>query len=165
MRLYMKQKVFSFRDRFTIKDEYGEDKYFVAGKILSLGKQLSILDKGENELAFIRQKVLSFMPRFFVEINGETVAEIVKKFTFLKPKYEVAGLNWKIEGDFFAHDFTIMENDSVIAAIHKKWMSWGDTYEIDIGGAENEVLVLAVVLAIDAVAAADASAAAASSST
>ena len=29
MKLYMKEKLFSFHDRFTIKDEHGWDKYFV----------------------------------------------------------------------------------------------------------------------------------------
>ena len=32
MRLYMKQKVFSMKDRFTIKNEAGEDVYTVEGK-------------------------------------------------------------------------------------------------------------------------------------
>ena len=32
MKLYMKQKVFSWADRFTIKDEYGADKYYVEGQ-------------------------------------------------------------------------------------------------------------------------------------
>ena len=30
-------------------------------------------------------------------------------------------------------------------------MTWGDTYELDIADAENEVMALAVVLAIDCV--------------
>ncbi len=151
MRLYMKQKVFSFKDRFTIKDESGEDRYFVVGKLISLGKQLSIQDAEQNELAFVRQKVLSFLPKFQVEVNGDIVAEIVKKFTFLKPKYEVVGLDWTIEGDFFSHNYSIIENDKIIVSIHKKWMSWGDSFEIDIHTQGNEVLTLAVVLAIDAV--------------
>ena len=38
MKLYMKQKVFSLKDRFTIKNEAGEDVYTVEGKFISLGK-------------------------------------------------------------------------------------------------------------------------------
>ena len=29
MKLYIKQKVFSWGDKFTVKDETGRDKYFV----------------------------------------------------------------------------------------------------------------------------------------
>ena len=58
MHLYMKQKVFSLKDKFTIKDPFGEDKYFVEGKMISFGKKLHILDAAGNELAFVRQIIL-----------------------------------------------------------------------------------------------------------
>lgn len=151
MKLYMKQKVFSFKDKFTIKDVNGEDKYFVEGEFLSLGKKLHIKDAYENEVAFVRQRLLSFLPRFDVEIGGTVVAQIVKKFSLLKPKYAIEGIDWNIEGDFFSHDYVISQGEITIAQIHKKWMAWGDTFEIDIEDENKEVMALAVVLAIDAV--------------
>lgn len=151
MKLYMKQKVFSFRDRFTIKNEYGEDKYYVEGEILSVGKKLRIYDMSGNELAFVRQKLLTFMPKFTVEINDNQIAEIVKQFTFLKPKYYVDGLGWEVNGDFFSHDYDITYNDRIIVSIHKQYMAWGDTFELDIRNDNDEIIALAVVLAIDAV--------------
>ena len=36
-------------------------------------------------------------------------------------------------------------------SIHKAWMSWGDTYELDISDDTDEITALAVVLAIDTV--------------
>ena len=33
MTLYIRQKVFSWGDQFTIKDQFGEDKYIVRGEI------------------------------------------------------------------------------------------------------------------------------------
>ena len=163
MRLYMKQKVFSWKDKATVTDEFGNEKYFVEGQIISVGKKLHITDALGNEAAFVRQKAFSLMPKFFVEINGQEVAEISKKFTFLKPKYIVNGPNWEIGGDVFGHDYTITEGGRPVVAIHKKWMSWGDSYELNIDDGTNEVLALAVVLAIDAVLDAQQAAAAASS--
>ena len=32
MKLYLKQKVFSFRDRFYVKDDAGNDCYYVEGR-------------------------------------------------------------------------------------------------------------------------------------
>ena len=52
---------------------------------------------------------------------------------------------------FFGHDYQITENGNAIVSIHKKWMAWGDTFELDIADESREVLALAVVLAIDAV--------------
>ena len=151
MRLYMKQKVFSWKDKFSIKTESGEDRYYVEGKAISIGKKLRIYDPAENELAFVNQKVVSLMPKFCVEMNGEEVAVIKKKITFLKPKYLIEGPGWEVKGDFFSHDYEIVENGRTIVAIHKKWMAWGDSFELDIVDESQEVLAVAVVIAIDAV--------------
>ncbi|MBQ7202807.1 MAG: LURP-one-related family protein [Eubacterium sp.] len=151
MQLYMKQKVFSWKDKFSIMNSFGEDKYYVEGKVISIGKKLRIYDTAGTELAFVNQKVVSLMPKFSVEMNGEEVAVIKKKFTLLKPKYLIEGPGWEVQGDFFGHDYTITDGGKPVVAIHKKWMSWGDAFELDITDESHEVLAMAVVLAIDAV--------------
>jgi uncharacterized protein YxjI len=147
----MKQKVFSWKDKFSIQNSFGEDKYFVEGKLISLGKKLRIYDTQGNELAFVNQKIVSLLPKFSVEMNGQEVAVIKKKFTFFKPKYFIEGPGWEVQGDFLSHDYTIVDGSTIIVAIHKKWMAWGDTFELDIPDESHEVLAVAVVLAIDAV--------------
>ena len=163
MRLYMKQKVFSMKDRFTIKNEAGEDVYTVEGKFISLGKKLHILDLNGEEVAFVKQELLTFLPKFTVLQHDEPVAQIQKKMSFLKPKYVVTGLDWTIEGDVFAHDYTVFAGEQPIVTIHKKWMAWGDTYELDVAEGADVPLTVAVVLAIDAVMDAAETAAASSS--
>ena len=56
MKLYMKEKVFSWGDRFTVKDEEGADKYIVEGEVFSWGKKLHVYDISGNEAAFIKQE-------------------------------------------------------------------------------------------------------------
>lgn len=153
-KLYMKQKIFSWKDRFTIKDQNDNDRYSVEGEFFSIGKKLHIYDMNGNEVAFVHQKVLTLLPRFFVFVNGTQVAEIVKEFTILKPRYRIEGLNWEVQGDIFDHDYQITENGRVVVGIHKAWFSWGDSYELDIADtadSDREVMALAVVLAIDCV--------------
>lgn len=151
MKLYMKQKIFSFKDRFYIMDEAGNQRYYIEGEFPALTKKLHIYNAEGNEVAFIRQKMFAFLPKFFVSVRGEEVAEIVKEFTFLKPRYFVKGLGWEVRGSFWAHDYEIVFNGAPIIRIHKVWMAWGDSYEIDIADSEDETIALAVVLAIDAV--------------
>ncbi|MBE5939962.1 MAG: hypothetical protein E7266_06140 [Lachnospiraceae bacterium] len=151
MRLYMKQKVFSWGDKFTVKDENEEDKYYVQGEVFSWGKKLHVYDVSGNEVAFIQQKLFTFLPKYHVFIDGNLVAEIVKEFTFLKPKYVVNILGWQVDGKFWEHDYEITENGRPIVNISKEWFTWGDSYVIDIDSSENEVTALAVVLAIDCV--------------
>ena len=149
MKLYIRQKVFSWKDKFTVKDYDGRDVYQVEGEFFSLGKKLHIYDMTGNEVAFIQQKLLSFLPRYYVYVGDNQVAEIVKKFTFLRPKYEVLGLNWQVEGDFFAHNYVIYDGNSMVVEINKEWMTWGDCYELNIAPNANEIIALATVLAID----------------
>ena len=158
MRLYIKQKVFSWADRFTVRDERGNDKYFVEGEVFSWGKKLHVYDLAGREAAFIRQEVWSFLPRYYVNIGERQVAEIVKQFSFLFPKYSIQGLGWEIDGSFWNHDYEITKNGRRIVTIHKEWMTWGDCYELDIADPADEIVALAVVLTIDCVLAAQAAA-------
>ena len=151
MQLYMRQKVFSWKDKFSILDSFGRDKYYVEGKLISLGKKLYIYDSNGKEVAFVKQKLVTLMPKFTIEIDGKEVAEIVKKITLFKPKYFVKGLGWEVTGDLLSHDYTVFNGEVPVVAIHKKWLSWGDAFELDIPNERDEVIALAVVLAIDAV--------------
>jgi uncharacterized protein YxjI len=151
MKLYLKQKFFSWKDRAWVKDETGADRYFIEGKVFSIGKKLWIMTPEGEQLAFVRQKVPTLMPKFIVEIGGREVATIAKKFTFLKPKYEIDGLGWTVQGDFMGHDYTVFAGERPIITIHKKWIAWGDSFEADIAPGTDEVLALSVVVAIDAV--------------
>ena len=151
MKLYIKEKVFSWGDKFTVKDEYGNDKYFVQGEVFSWGKKLHVYDSVDREVAFIKQEVWSLLPRFYVFCEDEQIAEIKKEFTFLFPKYSIQGLGWEIEGKLMAHDYEIIKNGKSIVTISKEWMTWGDSYELNIANPEDEIVALAVVLTIDCV--------------
>ena len=151
MKLYIKEKVFSWGDKFTVKDEYGNDKYFVQGEVFSWGKKLHVYDSVDREVAFIKQEIWSLLPRFYVFCGDEQIAEIKKEFTFLFPKYSIQGLGWEIEGKLMAHDYEIIKNGKSIVTISKEWMTWGDSYELNIANPEDEIVALAVVLTIDCV--------------
>lgn len=149
MKLYIKQKVFSWRDRFFVKDESGNDRYAAEGEILSWGKKLHIYDGNGVKAAFIRQKVWSWLPRFFVEINDRVVCEIVKEFTFFRQSYRIAGVPWHMEGDFWAHEYSLNSDGRQVMRMSKKWFSWGDSYELDITDPQDELLCLCVALVVD----------------
>ena len=161
MKLYIKQKVFSWGDKFTVKDAYGNDRYIVEGEVFSFGKKLHVYDMNGREVAFIKQEVWSWLPRYYVFCGERQIAEIKKEFTFLFPKYSIEGLGWEISGSFMAHDYEITKSGYPIVSISKEWMTWGDSYEVDIKNPQDEIVALAVVLTIDCVMAAQSSASAA----
>ena len=151
MKLYIKEKVFSWGDKFTVKDAYGEDKYIVEGEVFTFGKKLHVYDRSGREVAFIKQEVWSFLPRYYVFCGDRQIAEIKKEFTILFPRYTIEGLGWEIDGSFMAHDYQITKRDRKIVTISKEWMTWGDSYELDIADPADELVALAVVIAIDCV--------------
>lgn len=151
MTLYMDQKVFSWSDKFSIKDANNNPRYFVEGELFSWGHKLHIYNTAGDEVAFVSQKVMTFKPKFEVIINGETVVEVVKEFSFFTPRYTLLGTDWTVDGDFFSRSYEISCGNSFVASIKKAWLSWGDSYEININDNINEILVIATVLAIDCV--------------
>lgn len=151
MKLYIQQKVFSWNDKFFVKDENGNDKYYVEGELLSWGKKLHVFDMNQREVAFIKQEVFTLMPRFHVLVDDVEVAEIVKEFTLFFPRYRIDGLGWEIDGDFFDHNYEITKSGMPIVQISKEWFTWGDCYELSVSEETDEVIALAVVLAIDCV--------------
>jgi len=148
MRLYIKQKVFSFKDRFTIVDEFENVIYTVEGKVFSLGKKLKIFDAFQEEVAYIEEKVLSFRPRYSIIIDQQEII-VHKKFSFLS-KYAIEGSDWVLKGDFFDHDYEIVEGSEPIMKLTKKWFTWGDSYELDIENNQDTLLSVCIVLVIDA---------------
>ena len=159
MKLYIRQKVFSWRDRFAVIDESGREKWFAQGEIFTLGRKLHVYDTSGAEVAFIWKKLLSFRPRYFIEI-GNNQFEFVKELTLLRPRYTIRNLDWVADGNFFQHDYSVSSNFGEVMHISKAWLTWGDFYELDIYDPQNELLCLCVALAIDCM---NADAAAASS--
>jgi uncharacterized protein YxjI len=150
MKLYLKQKIFTWGDKFSVYDENGTPRYQVEGEVFTFGKKLHLCDTLGNELAFIHQKLFSFLPRYYISRGGRDVAEVVKEFTFFKQEYSVEGLGWQVHGDFWDHTYEVTGGGRTIASVSKHWFTWGDTYEIDIADGLDEVMALAVVLVIDA---------------
>ena len=149
MKLVIEQRIFSWKDRFTVRDEGGDDRYYVEGELFSWGKKLHVCDTRGREVAYIEQEVLRFRPRYKVYAEGVLIGEVVKEFSFFLPRYTVEGAGWEVEGDFFAHDYTAYHQDRPVVHVAKEWFTWGDCYALHISDPADEIRALALVLAID----------------
>ena len=63
MRLLFKQRFFSWFDSYDIYNEAGETVYTVEGN-LSWGHCLHILDAAGNHIGTVKERVLTFLPKF-----------------------------------------------------------------------------------------------------
>lgn len=150
MKFIVRQKIFSFADNFIIKDSVGKPRYQVEGKFFSIGKKLNIYDMEQNHLIYIEQEVFRFLPEYFLHENGEVVARVKKEFTFLIPKVNIESVygDFTIDGSVFGYNFTVSKDGNVVATISKEFLSFSDSYVVDIEG-ENEDFLLALVIVID----------------
>lgn len=153
MRYVMKQKLFCWGDDFTIKTQDGQDAFFVDGKAFSIGDKLSFQDMQGKELAFIRQRLLSWGPTYEIYRGGELSAVVKKQlFTLFRCRFtvDVPGPDdLEAEGDFLDMEYTFTRSGRVVAEISKRWFSWADTYGVEIADGEDEVLILASTVVID----------------
>ena len=104
------------------------------------------------ELAFISQKMLSFLPRYEIYREGELFATLAKEFSWFKKKFslDVPGPNdYEITGSFWLHDYEFKRRGAVVAVVSKAVWTWSDTYGVDIADGEPEIPILCAALAID----------------
>lgn len=151
MKYLIKQKVFSIPEKFYIYDEFGEELYLCKGEFFTFASKLHLYDKEGNEILYIKEKLFSLLQKIYVYKDGKEVSEIIKKLSLFKPYYDIYPQKWEIKGDFFEHEYQIISQNNLVATISKKWFSWGDTYNIDVSDAYDDLIVLAIVLAIDIV--------------
>ena len=55
----------------------------------------------------------------------------------------------QISGDLLSHEFTIQRDGQTTATISKRWLSLTASYVVDVAPGENDLLILASVLALD----------------
>ena len=162
MRYLLKQKLFSFGDDFTIKDDNGNAVYQVDGKAFTLLREkLSFEDMQGKELAFIRERIIALTPSYEILRNGD-VAAVVKKdlinlfrcgFTVDVPGPD----DLEAQGSLLDHEYTFTRGSRTVATVSKRWFSFTDTYGVDVEPGEDPVLVLASTVIIDMICHADAS--------
>ena len=159
MRYVMREKIFSFGDDFTIKDETGVDRFKVDGKVFTIGNKLSFQDMSGRELAFIQQKLLSFAKKYEIYRDG-ALAAVVKKelFTLFRCKFvvDVPGPDdLEAKGNFLEHEYEFTRGGRVVGGCSKRWFSWSDTYGVEVAPGEDDVLILASSVVIDMICHAD----------
>lgn len=150
MRMFFKQRIFSWFDSYDIYDEQGKVIYEVKGQ-LSWGHCLKIFDAYGSEVGTVKERVLTFLPKFEVYLGDRYLGCISKEFSFFVPKYDIDYNGWHIEGDFLGWDYRITDgNGGTVAVSTKELFHISDQYVIDVPDQSNALIALMFVLAIDA---------------
>ena len=150
MKLLFKQRIFSWLDSYDIFDEAGNTVFVVKGQ-LSWGHCLKIFDAAGAEVGTVKEKVLTWLPKFDLYLGDSLVGSIKRELTFFKPKYQIDFLGWQVSGDMWQWNYEIADiTGQQVAAISKQLWRFSDTYTIDVADPDNALYALMLVLAIDA---------------
>ena len=151
MRTFLvKQKFRLGGERFDIKDELGNVAYQVEGSFFKIPKTFTIYDVAGEQVSEIRKEVMTFLPRFEIQLSNGDSFYIRKKFTFFRDKYEFDNLGLRIEGDIWDWDFKLLDDrDQVIAEISKEFIRLTSTYNLTVYEDSYADLVVSLCVAID----------------
>ena len=150
MKLLFKQRFFSWFDSYDIYNEAGAVLYTVQGQ-LALGHCLKIYDAHGREIGTVRERILTFLPKFEMYLGDRYIGCIRKELTLFLPKYNIDCNGWHVDGDLFEWDYRIVDSAGrMVANITKELWNWTDTYVIDVQNPQDALCALMLVLAIDA---------------
>lgn len=150
MKLIFKQRFFSWLDSYDVTDEAGNTVYTVRGE-LAWGHLLRIYDAAGDEVGSVKERVLTFLPKFEMYLKDNYLGSINKELSFFKPKFNIDCKGWRVEGDWFEWDYDIVDGAGRrVATVSKELWKWTDTYVIDVVNGEDALCALMLVIAIDA---------------
>lgn len=152
MKLLIKQRVLTWANTYDIYDEWGNKKYFVKAEAFKIGHNIHVYDIHNKEIALIEERIISITPTYEIEVKGEKVGCIEKKFKFfdVKPEYDVDFNGWHVKGDFLGWNYEVYQDEHAIIKIKKELLHWGDTYVIDFKNSADELYGMLLVISIDA---------------
>ncbi len=154
MRYTMRQDLIAFGDDYTIKDADGREVYKVDGRAFTLLREkLAFEDMQGNELAFIRQRIISLTDSYEILRDGKQAAVVKKDLINLFRcgfTVDVPGPDdLEAKGNLLEHEYSFRRGSREVAEVSKKWFTIRDTYGIDIAEGEDPVLILASAVVID----------------
>ncbi len=156
MKLYIKQAVFTLGERFTVKNEYGDDVFYVEGSFLKIPKQFKIYDKNQINVATIDRQMFRLFAHYDITTLEQNIT-LKRHFAFFRQSYSIEGINWALQGNFTGHHYEVVQGGNPIMKLRKHWFTWGDSYELDIPDDHDALLALCISVCIDNEIAKDAS--------
>lgn len=153
-RYKIRQNLLSIGDDFWIENAKGQKVFKVDGKVLRIRKTLVFEDANGRKLAQIKERLLALKDTMVVEdANGKDIATIKKALIApLRDKWNVNvkdGEDLVVQGNILNLEYSIKQGRTKVAEVSKKWFSLTDTYGVEIADGQNEILMLAIAVAVD----------------
>ncbi len=149
----IRERFFRLGEDSEITDDQGRPVLHVDGKVLTLRDRLVLRDPEGHEVAQVQRKLVALRPTYEITVGGREVAEVRKHFfTPFGDRFtiDIPGPgDLEMAGNLFDHEFTVRRGGQTVATVSKRWFSLRDTYAVDVAPGEDDLVILASVLALD----------------
>jgi uncharacterized protein YxjI len=154
-RYQMREKLVSFGDDFWIENDRGERVFKVNGKMMRVRGTLDFENTEGKVKAQIQERMLRAKDSMAIEDGkGHKAAEVKRALiTPIRERWVVRiadGPDLEVQGDLLAHEYKIGDGKQKVAKVSKKWFRIRDSYGVQVEPDQDDAVILAVTVAIDA---------------
>ena len=157
MKYILKNKIFSWGNGSTVRDESGRDLFFVKGKAFTFTKKKYVRDMDKKVLYTVRNKFFHLLlPKVFIcDAQGNKLMMIKKQKVFaFRQNFEIVPIGdqehkLSITGDIIARHFDISDNGVPVAHVRKNFNLIKDSFWLETERTDLAPLLIAFVVAID----------------
>jgi uncharacterized protein YxjI len=153
----MREQLISIGDDFWIEDEHGERVFRVDGKELRARETVYFEDAQGRRLCRIQQRPVRVRDSMEIEGPDGGRLALVRKamITPLRERWTVDvenGPDWDVQGNIVDHEYRIEADGHQIGEVSKAWFRVRDTYGVEVAPGQDDVLLLAVTVAVESMA-------------
>jgi uncharacterized protein YxjI len=152
MKLYIKQKLFSFKDKYQILDAFDNVIFDIDNQFINYGTNyLHIYDKDKIEQFLIKRKYTFMIAKYEIYHDNNLFATVSQEIAYFTRKVSIESSygDFEVNGDLMNREYKIMRCRQFLGSIRKKWNPWGDGFELDVPEDEKVGIFCALVIAID----------------
>ena len=153
-RYMMRQKIVAFGDDFYIENTRGEKVFHIDGKVLTIRDTLVFEDMQGRELCRIKEKLVKIKDTMNIEnTDGKNIATVKKDLiNVIRDHWTIKvndGPDLDVKGNVLDFDYRIRAGRQEVARVSKKFFRIKDTYGVEIQPGQNDILLLAITVALD----------------
>ena len=148
----MHEKLLSIGDDYWIENESGERAFKVDGKAVRIRDTFVLEDATGQEVAKIQERKLSIRDTMKIERAGGD-ATVRKALIGIRDRFKIeveGGADLTAHGNLVDHEYTIESDGDEVASVSKKWFRVRDTYGVEIKPGQDDALILAITVCVDA---------------
>ena len=151
-RYQMREQLLSIGDDYWIEDESGARAFKVDGKAFRIRDTFVLRDASGQEAAKIQERKLRVRDSMKIERPGGD-AIVHKALVGIRDRFKIdveGGDDLSAHGNLVDHEYEIERDGDTVATVSKKWFRVRETYGVEIQPSQDDALILAIVVCIDA---------------